>query len=83
MSFPNGSIAGPNKKFPQIFEDLFSKSNGGTEPNFLKLLTKQINVIGNGKILESLRILLFWLKAYRPRKDGGLRSIAIAETYCF
>ena len=68
MSFPNGSAAGPDKIVPQIFKDLVSKSNGSAGLNFLKSLTKLINLIGNGKIPEPLRPF-FWRKAYRPHKD--------------
>ena len=68
MSFPNGSAAGPDKMFPQIFKDLVSKSNGSAGLNFLKSLTKLINLIGDGKIPELLRPF-FWRKAYRPHKN--------------
>ena len=46
MSFPNGSAAGPDKIVPQ------------NRPNFLKSLTKLINLIGDGKIPEPLRPFL-------------------------
>ena len=62
MSFPNGSAAGPDKIVPQIFKDLVGKSNGSARLNFLKSLTKLINLIGDGKIPEPLR-------PYRPHKD--------------
>ena len=68
MSFPNGSAAGPDKIVPRIFEDLVSKSNGSAALNFLKLLTKLINLIGDGKTPEPLRPF-FWRKAYRPHKN--------------
>ena len=68
MSFPNGSAAGPDKIVPQSFKDLVSKSNGSAGLNFLKSLTKLINLIGDGKIPEPLRPF-FWRKAYRPHKD--------------
>ena len=44
MSFPNGSAAGPDKLVPQIFKDLVSNSNGSAGLNFLKSLTKLINL---------------------------------------
>ena len=69
MSFPNGSAAGPDKTFPQIFRDLVSKSNGSARLNFLKSLSKLINLIEDGKMPEPLRTIFFWLKAYRPHKD--------------
>ena len=55
MSFPNGSAAGPVKIVPHMFKDLVSKSNGSAVLNFLKSLTKLINLIGDGKIPEPLR----------------------------
>ena len=54
MSFPNGSAAGPDKIVPQIFKDFVSKLNGTAGLNFLKSLTKLINLIGDGKIPEPL-----------------------------
>ena len=76
MSFPNGSAAGPDKIVPQIFKDLVSKSN-----NFLKSLTKLINLIGDGKIPEPLRPFFFGAELIALIKiDGGLRPIAIGNT---
>ena len=69
MSFPNGSAAGPEKIVPQIFNDFVSKSNGSAGLNFLKSLTKLMNLIGDGKIPEPLRPFFFSRKAYRPHKD--------------
>ena len=69
MSFPSGSAAGPDKIIPQNFKDLVSKSNGSAGLNFLKPLTKLINLIGYGKIPEPVRPFFFWRKAYRPHKD--------------
>ena len=67
MFFPNGSAAGPDKKFSQFFKDLVSKSDGSAGPNFLKSLTKLINLIGN-KNIRTPRTFVFWRKAYRPHK---------------
>ena len=81
MSFPNGSAAGPDKIVPQIFKDLVSKSNGSAGLNFLKSVTKLINLIGDGKIPEPLRPLFFGAKLIALIKiDGGLRPIAIGNT---
>ena len=81
MSFPNGSAAGPDKIVPQIFKDLVSKSNGSAGLNFLKSLTKLINLIGDGKLPESLRPFFFGAKLIALIKiDGGLRPIAIGNT---
>ena len=81
MSFPNGSAAGPDKTVPQIFKDLVSKSNGSAGLNFLKSLTKLINLIGDGKIPEPLRSSVFGAKLIALIKiDGGLRQIAIGNT---
>ena len=53
MSFPNRSAARlEQKKVPQVFKDLVSKSNGSAGLNFLKSLTKLINLIVDGKIPE-------------------------------
>ena len=81
MSFPNGSAAGPDKIVPQIFKDLVSKSNGSAGLNFLKSLTKLINLIGDGKIPEPLRPFFFGAKLIALIKiEGGLRLIAIGNT---
>ena len=81
MSFPNGSAAGPDKIVPQTFKDLVSKSNGSAGLNFLKSLTKLINLNGDGKIPEPLRPFFFGAKLIALIKiDGGLRAIAIGNT---
>ena len=81
MSFPNGSAAGPDKIFPQIFKDLVRKSNGSGGLNSLKSLTKLINLIGDGKIPEPLRPFFFGAMLIAPIKiHGGLRPIAIGNT---
>ena len=67
MSFPSGSAAGPDKIVPRFFKDLVNNSNGSAELNFLKSITKLINLIGDGKIPEPSG--LFWRKAYRPHKE--------------
>ena len=79
MSFPNGSAAGPDKTVPQIFKDLVSKSNGSAGPNFLKSLTKLINLIGDGKIPEPLRPFFGAKLIALIKIDGGLRPIAIGN----
>ena len=81
MSFPNGSAAGPDKIVLQVFKDLVSKSNGSAGLNFLKPLTKLINLMGDGKIPEPLRTFFFGAKLIALIKiDGGLRPIAIGNT---
>ena len=62
MSFPNGSAAGPDKIIPQTLKDLVSKSNGSAGLSFLKLLSKLINLIGDGKVPEPLRPFFFGAK---------------------
>ena len=77
VSLPNGSAAGPDK----ISKDIVSKSNGSAGLNFLKSLTKLINLIGDGKIPEPLRPFFFGAKFIALIKiDGGLRPIAIGNT---
>ena len=51
MYFPNGSRAGPDKVVPLVFKDLIIKSNGNAWLNFLKSITKLLNLIGEGKVL--------------------------------
>ena len=81
MSFPNGSAADPDKIVPQIFEVLVTKSNGSAGLNFMKSLTKLINLIGDGKIPEAPRPFFFGAKLIALIKiDGGLRPIAIGNT---
>ena len=64
MSFPNGSAAGSDKIVPQIFKDLVSKPKGSAGLHFLKSLTKLINLIGDGKIPEPLRLVTFARKIH-------------------
>ena len=81
MSFPNGSSAGTDKIYPQVFKDLVSKSNGSAGLSFLKSLTKLINLIEDGKKPEPLRSFFFGAKLIALKKiDGGLRQIAIGNT---
>ena len=80
MSFPNGSAAGHDKIVPQIFKDLVSKSNNNAGLNFLKSLTKLINLIGDDKIPETLRPFFGAKLIALTKIDGGLRPIAISNT---
>ena len=81
MSFPNGSAAGPDKIVPQVIKDLVCKSNGSAGLNFLKSLTKLINLIGDGKIPEPLRPFFFGANFIALITiDGALRPIAIGNT---
>ena len=50
MSFPNVSSAGLDAISPQNLKDLTAKSNGQTGLNFVKALTKLVNVILEGKV---------------------------------
>ena len=81
MSFPIGSAAGPDTIVPQIFKDIVSKSIGSAGLNFLKSLTKLINLIGDDKIPETLTPFFFGAKLIAFIKiDVGLRPIAIGNT---
>ena len=81
MSFPNGSAAGPDKIVPQIYKDLVRSSNGSAGLNFLKSVSKLINLIGDGKIPEPLRSFFFGAKLIALIEiDGVLRPIAIGNT---
>ena len=81
MSIPNRSAAGPDEKVPQFFKDLVSKLNGSAESNFLKSLTKLINLIGDGKIPEPLRPFFCSAHFIALIKIGGrLGSIGIGNT---
>ena len=81
MSFTNGSAASPDKIVPRTFKVLVSKSDGSAGLYFLKSLTKLINLIGDGKIPETLGSFFFGAKLIALIKiDGGLRSIAIGNT---
>ena len=69
------------KKFPQIFNDLASKLNGSAGLDFLKSLTKLINLIEDGKIPEPLKPLIFDAKLIALIIiDGGLRPIVLGNT---
>ena len=82
MSFPNGSSAGLDGISPQILKDLTAKSNGQTGLDFLRALTKLVNVILEGKVLFELRPYFFGAKLIAVKKpDGGLRPIAVGNTF--
>ena len=83
MSLPNRSAAGPDKMVPQIFKDFVSKSNGSVGINFLKSLAKLINLIGDGKIHEPIRLFYGANVITLIKIDGGLRPIAIGNTLRF
>ena len=81
MSFPNGSAAGPDKIILQIFKDIVSKSIDSAGLNFLKSLTKLMNLIGDDKIPETITPFFFGAKLIVLIKiDVGLRPIAIGNT---
>ena len=81
MSFPNESAASPDKIVPQTFKNFVIKLNGSAGLNFLKSLTKLINLIGDGQLPEPLRPFFFGAKLIALIKiDGGLRPIAIGNT---
>ena len=81
MSFPNGSSASPDKKTSQVFKDIVSKSKGSAGFSYLKLLTKLVSLIEDGKITEPLKPFFFGAKLIALKKiDGGLRRIAIGHT---
>ena len=82
MSFPNGSSAGLDGILHQILKDLTAKSNGQTGLNFLKALTKFVNVILEGKVPFELRPYFFGAKLNALKKpDGGLRPISVGNTF--
>ena len=64
LSFPNRSAADPDKSVPQVFIYRGSKSNGTAGLNFLNSFTKLINLIGDGKIPEPLRLFFFGAKLF-------------------
>ena len=76
--FPKGSSAGLDSISPQIFKDLTASSNGQPGLNFLKALTKLVNVILEGKVPFELQPYLFGAKLKKP--DEGLRPIAVGNT---
>ena len=81
MSFPNESATDPDKIVPQIFKVSVSKPNGSAGLNFLRLLTKLINLIADGKIPEPLGVFFSGAKLIALIKiDRGLRPIAIGNT---
>ena len=55
MSFPIRSAAGPDKMVPQVFKNVLSKTNGSAGLNFLKSLSKLINLIGDDKTPKPLK----------------------------
>ena len=82
MSFPNGSSAGLDGISPQILKNLTAKLNGQTGLNFLRALTKLVNVILEGKVPFELRPYFFVAKLIALKKpDGGLRPIAVGITF--
>ena len=57
------------------------KSNASAGLEFLKSLTKLVNVIANDKVAENIRRFFFGAKLIAlVKKDGGLRPIVIGNT---
>ena len=82
MCSPNGSSVGLDGISPQILKDLNAKSNGQTGFNFLRALTKLVNVILEGKVPFQLRSYFFGAELIALKKpDGGLRPIAVGNTF--
>ena len=82
MSFPNGSSAWLDAISPQNLKDLTAKSNGQTGLNFLKALTKLVNVILEGKVPFKPRPYFFVAKIIALKKpDVGLCPIAVGSTF--
>ena len=54
-SFPKGSGAGPDDLAPHVLKDLVCKSNGSAGLEFLKSLTKLVNLIASYKASENIR----------------------------
>ena len=83
LSFPSGSSARLDGISPQILKDLTAKSNGQTGLNFLRALTNLKNAILEEKVPSELRPYLYGAKLIALKKpDGGLRPIAIDNTFC-
>ena len=81
MSFSNGSSAGLDGISPQTLKDLTAKSNGQTGLNFLRASTNLVNVIHERKVPFEL-LPYFFVKLIALKKpNGGLRPIAIGNTF--
>ena len=81
MCFPIGSGEGPDKIVHQVFEDVLSKSNSNVGLNFLKSLTKLVNLLGEGEITKQLRLFFFRAKFIALIKiNEGSQPIAIGNT---
>ena len=82
MSFPNGSSAVFDGILPEVLKNLTAKSNGQTELNFLRVLTKLVNVILEEKLPFEHRPYFFGAKLIALKKpDGELCPIAVGSTF--
>ena len=75
------SASSPSLLVPQLYKDLIAKSNGSIGNDFLQKLTSVLNIDLEGKISLGLRPFFFSAKLIgRPKKDGGVRPIAVGNT---
>ena len=81
-SFKNGSAAGIDGIFPQVIKDLTSISAGDAGLRLLIAITALCNFISQGKICKSICPYLYGaLLISLTKKDGGVRPIAIGNTF--
>lgn len=81
-NFKNGSAAGLDGIYPQVLKDLTSKSAGDAGKILLNAMTALANLISKGKVTNS--ILPYFYGAFLislEKKDGGIRPIAIGNTF--
>ena len=71
ISFPNESAAGPDKIVPRIFKNLVKKWKDSAAHKFLKLLTKLIKLIGDGKRPKPQTVLFLGANLITLRKMLG------------
>ena len=81
LSFPNGSIGGPDGLRPQHLKDLVGHSSGDGAQCLVNALIGFITLVLEGRTPESIRPYLFGaLLTALIKKDGGLRPIAVGST---
>lgn len=81
-SFYNGSSGVIDGIRPQHLKDLISGTNGEAGSKLLKSITSLTNLMLSGKVLDSIRRIIYGARLCAlTKKDGGIRHIAIGSTF--
>ena len=81
LSFPRGSAGGPDCLRSQHLIDMTSKSAGEGGELLIQALTKFVNFVLSGNVIQDVRPTFFGASLIALKKNGGgIRPIAISCT---